>query len=191
MQLDSIVIGGGFYGARLALALRAEGESVLLLEREPTLLGRASLVNQARVHNGYHYPRSILTSVRSRQNYDRFREEYAESIEILRVETRSSGFWAAYSVLEPFAEETIGRWIDLACRKIWLTGTAEQQPTRAIQLGTETLRLARLLKTIHPETSQVEWRHILADFERSYFASPGQTDHWPRSPFLIARIVAI
>jgi hypothetical protein len=53
---------------------------VLLLEREPTLLGRASLVNQARVHNGYHYPRSILTSVRSRRNYDRFREEYADAV---------------------------------------------------------------------------------------------------------------
>jgi glycine/D-amino acid oxidase-like deaminating enzyme len=80
MVFDSIVVGGGFYGARLSLALRAEGESVLLLEREPMLLGRASLVNQARVHNGYHYPRSILTSVRSRQNYDRFRAEYADAV---------------------------------------------------------------------------------------------------------------
>lgn len=80
MEFDSIIIGGGFYGARLALALRAEGDSVLLLEREPVLLGRASLINQARVHNGYHYPRSILTSVRSRQNYDRFRSEYADCV---------------------------------------------------------------------------------------------------------------
>jgi glycine/D-amino acid oxidase-like deaminating enzyme len=80
MRYDAIVIGGGFYGARLSLALRAAGERVLLLEREPTLLGRASLVNQARVHQGYHYPRSILTAVRSHQNYDRFREEYHEAM---------------------------------------------------------------------------------------------------------------
>jgi glycine/D-amino acid oxidase-like deaminating enzyme len=80
VQFDSIIIGGGVYGARLALALRAERASVLLLEREPSLLGRASLINQARVHNGYHYPRSILTSVRSRQNYDRFRAEYADCV---------------------------------------------------------------------------------------------------------------
>lgn len=80
MRYDSIIIGGGFYGARLALALRAEGDSVLLLEKEPGLLGRASLINQARVHQGYHYPRSILTSVRSRQNYDRFRDEYADCV---------------------------------------------------------------------------------------------------------------
>jgi glycine/D-amino acid oxidase-like deaminating enzyme len=80
MRYDAIVIGGGFYGARLSLALRGAGERVLLLEREPMLLGRASLVNQARVHQGYHYPRSILTAVRSRQNYDRFREEYHEAM---------------------------------------------------------------------------------------------------------------
>jgi glycine/D-amino acid oxidase-like deaminating enzyme len=80
MRVDSVIIGGGVYGARLALALRAEGESVLLLEREPVLLGRASLINQARVHNGYHYPRSTLTSVRSRQNYDRFRSEYSDCV---------------------------------------------------------------------------------------------------------------
>jgi glycine/D-amino acid oxidase-like deaminating enzyme len=80
MRYDAIVIGGGFYGGRLSLALRAAGESVLLLEREPMLLGRASLVNQARVHQGYHYPRSILTAVRSRQNYERFREEYREAM---------------------------------------------------------------------------------------------------------------
>src|SRR5436190_22359496 len=80
MRYDAIVIGGGFYGARLSLSLREAGESVLLLEREPQVLGRASLVNQARVQQGYHYPRSILTAVRSRQNYDRFHEEYHEAM---------------------------------------------------------------------------------------------------------------
>src|SRR5689334_16069220 len=69
---DAVVVGGGFYGARLALLLRRRGERVLLVEREATLLARASIRNQARVHNGYHYPRSVLTSMRSRVNYRRF-----------------------------------------------------------------------------------------------------------------------
>jgi len=77
----AVVIGGGFYGARLALKLRAYGSRVTLVEREPLLLGRASLRNQARVHNGYHYPRSILTSLRSRMNYSRFLAEYAECVD--------------------------------------------------------------------------------------------------------------
>ena len=74
--VDAIVIGGGFYGARVGLMLARHGRSVLLLERESALLQRASLVNQARVHTGYHYPRSILTSRRSRVNYAQFVAEY-------------------------------------------------------------------------------------------------------------------
>jgi glycine/D-amino acid oxidase-like deaminating enzyme len=80
-ELDAIVVGGGFYGARLALMLGELGKQVLLVEREPELLARASLRNQARVHNGYHYPRSILTSLRSRLNYARFVDDYAECVD--------------------------------------------------------------------------------------------------------------
>ncbi|MEO6877528.1 MAG: FAD-dependent oxidoreductase [Gemmatimonadaceae bacterium] len=77
-EYDTVVIGGGFYGTRLALEMRRRGGRVLLVERDARLLGRASLRNQARVHNGYHYPRSILTSLRSRLNYSRFLDEYGE-----------------------------------------------------------------------------------------------------------------
>jgi glycine/D-amino acid oxidase-like deaminating enzyme len=80
-ELDAVVVGGGFYGARLALMLGELGKQVLLVEREPELLARASLRNQARVHNGYHYPRSILTSLRSRLNYARFVHDYAECVD--------------------------------------------------------------------------------------------------------------
>jgi glycine/D-amino acid oxidase-like deaminating enzyme len=80
-ELDAVVVGGGFYGARLALLLGDLGKQVLLVEREPELLARASLRNQARVHNGYHYPRSILTSLRSRLNYARFVDDYAECVD--------------------------------------------------------------------------------------------------------------
>jgi glycine/D-amino acid oxidase-like deaminating enzyme len=79
-RYDTVVIGGGFYGCRLALTMRERG-TVCLVEREPALLVRASLLNQARVHHGYHYPRSILTSLRSRANYARFLDEYADCID--------------------------------------------------------------------------------------------------------------
>jgi glycine/D-amino acid oxidase-like deaminating enzyme len=78
--MSAVVIGGGFYGARAALLLSAAGRPVTLLEREPELLARASLFNQARVHGGYHYPRSILTSLRSRRNYARFVAEYRDCV---------------------------------------------------------------------------------------------------------------
>jgi glycine/D-amino acid oxidase-like deaminating enzyme len=77
---DAAVVGGGFYGASLALELRSRMSRVLLIEREPRLLQRASYINQARVHNGYHYPRSILTSLRSRHNYPRFCDDFPQAI---------------------------------------------------------------------------------------------------------------
>lgn len=78
---DAIVVGGGFYGCALALHLKTRNERVLLLEREDGLLKRASFVNQARVHNGYHYPRSLLTAIRSHINYRRFKQDYAYAID--------------------------------------------------------------------------------------------------------------
>jgi glycine/D-amino acid oxidase-like deaminating enzyme len=79
--MAAIVIGGGFFGCSLALALRERGERVTLLERERDLLLRASANNQARIHGGYHYPRSILTGLRSRVNYPRFAAEFASCID--------------------------------------------------------------------------------------------------------------
>jgi len=78
MNGSAIVIGGGFFGSMIALHLRSRGfESVTLCEREEHLLSRASYANQARVHNGCHYPRSYLTALRSRANFPRFSREFA------------------------------------------------------------------------------------------------------------------
>ncbi len=76
-----VVIGGGFYGASLAVWLRQHFPKVILFERESRLMTRASRVNQARLHNGYHYPRSFLTAARSHANLVAFREKYPEAVE--------------------------------------------------------------------------------------------------------------
>ncbi len=44
------------------------------------LLSRASYSNQARVHNGYHYPRSFTTAYRSRINLPRFVRDWPDAI---------------------------------------------------------------------------------------------------------------
>lgn len=78
---DAIVVGGGFFGCSLAIHLRRDlGLRVVLYEMAAGALGRASYANQARVHNGYHYPRSLLTAVRCRVNFPRFVSDYAECI---------------------------------------------------------------------------------------------------------------
>lgn len=81
LTCDAIVLGGGFFGCEIALELRRIGfERVILFEREPDLLRRASSLNQARVHHGYHYPRSYGTAIRSRRNFLRFAEDYRDAI---------------------------------------------------------------------------------------------------------------
>lgn len=77
---DTAIVGGGLYGCCLAIHLQRLGGRVVILEAGADLLQRASYVNQARVHGGYHYPRSILTGVRSRINFPRFVADYKECI---------------------------------------------------------------------------------------------------------------
>src|SRR4051812_21039143 len=77
---DALIVGGGFYGLYLAEVLASRLRRVLLCERGPDLMGRASSANQARVHNGYHYPRSVLTALRSRVNFPRFVDEFRPAV---------------------------------------------------------------------------------------------------------------
>lgn len=76
---DVAVIGGGFYGLCIA-AHMSNGHRVLVLEKEDNLMERASRTNQARVHTGFHYPRSFVTAFRSLFNLPRFIAEFRHAI---------------------------------------------------------------------------------------------------------------
>ncbi|MGF1726767.1 FAD-dependent oxidoreductase [Photobacterium nomapromontoriensis] len=80
LSKDVVIIGGGFFGLFIAEFLAKAGKSVLLVEKENDLMQRASYVNQARVHNGYHYPRSVLTALRSRISFPRFVDEFRDCV---------------------------------------------------------------------------------------------------------------
>ncbi len=81
-DFDAVIIGGGFYGAVIAIYLASRGDfkRILLVERETGLMLRASYNNQARVHNGYHYPRSFTTAYRSRVNFPKFLRDWPDVI---------------------------------------------------------------------------------------------------------------
>lgn len=76
----AVVLGGGFFGCATAIHLAQKGWSVDVLEQGAELMQRASYVNQARLHNGYHYPRSFQTAIRSRANMPQFCEVYPEAV---------------------------------------------------------------------------------------------------------------
>lgn len=78
---DALIIGAGFFGLEIALELRRLGlRRILVVEREDGIMRRASYVNQARVHNGYHYPRSPMTADRSHANFEQFVTDYADAV---------------------------------------------------------------------------------------------------------------
>lgn len=106
---DAAVIGGGFFGCSLALVLARSLDRVVLLEKESDLLQRASYANQARVHNGYHYPKSLLTALRSRVNFPRFLEDYADCID--------DTFEQHYAIARRFSDVN-ARQFQLFCQRI-------------------------------------------------------------------------
>jgi glycine/D-amino acid oxidase-like deaminating enzyme len=80
MWVDRVVLGAGVFGLRAADLLLAAGETVALVDLERRPVVRASLINQARVHNGYHYPRSVYTAVQSARYYDRFVADFPQAV---------------------------------------------------------------------------------------------------------------
>lgn len=74
---DKIIIGAGFYGLYSALFCGLKGQNILVLECESSPFKRATYINQARVHQGYHYPRSLSTAMRSAEYFERFNKDFS------------------------------------------------------------------------------------------------------------------
>ncbi|MDO8365907.1 MAG: FAD-dependent oxidoreductase [Saprospiraceae bacterium] len=75
-RFDFVIVGGGIFGCYAALHLAGRGAKVAILEKEARLFQKASLVNQARLHSGYHYPRSVATAAMSDEHKARFTVEH-------------------------------------------------------------------------------------------------------------------
>lgn len=77
---DKIIIGAGLYGLYSAERCGKRGENILVLEYDDAAFKRATYINQARVHKGYHYPRSYFTAIKSAGYFARFNKDYGFSI---------------------------------------------------------------------------------------------------------------
>lgn len=77
LRYDKIIIGSGLYGLYSALKCGEVGQKVIVLERDPSAFMRATYINQARVHMGYHYPRSYSTAIKSAHYFQRFCRDYS------------------------------------------------------------------------------------------------------------------
>jgi len=79
-EFDAIVLGAGIYGLYAARLLGQRKQKIALIEADTGPFQRASLINQARVHHGYHYPRSYSTAVTAAHYFDRFNHDFAFAI---------------------------------------------------------------------------------------------------------------
>lgn len=116
MKYDKIIIGAGIYGLYAALYCGKKGEKVLVLEKEKKAFDRATYINQARVHMGYHYPRSYSTAIKSANYFERFNDDYGFSIlsEFDQVYATSTNFsWTNASEFKKFCKNA-----DILCDEV-------------------------------------------------------------------------
>lgn len=76
MKYKKIILGAGLYGLYSALYCGKKGENIIVLECDSEAFKRATYINQARVHMGYHYPRSYSTAIKSAKYFDKFNKDY-------------------------------------------------------------------------------------------------------------------
>ncbi len=108
MKYDKIIIGAGIYGLYAALFCGKKGENVVVLEKEAKPFTRATYINQARVHMGYHYPRSYSTAIKSAGYFERFNKDYGFSIlsEFHQVYATSTNFsWTNAEQFKKFCKD--------------------------------------------------------------------------------------
>ncbi|MEX1307496.1 MAG: FAD-dependent oxidoreductase, partial [Eubacteriales bacterium] len=109
MVYDKIIIGAGLYGLYAAEKCGQKGESVLVLEYDDTAFTRATYINQARVHMGYHYPRSYSTAKKSAGYFERFSQDYDFCIHraFEKIYAISANFsWTSADQFKKFCSDT-------------------------------------------------------------------------------------
>ena len=106
-KYDKIIIGAGLYGLYSAYFCAVRGQHILVLECDPAPFKRATYINQARVHQGYHYPRSLSTAMKSAGYFEKFNRDYGFCInqEFKQIYATSSEYsWSDGAQFRKFCE---------------------------------------------------------------------------------------
>lgn len=143
-QFDKIIIGAGLYGLYAALFCAKKGQKVLVLEHDPEAFSRATYINQARVHMGYHYPRSYTTAKKSADYYDRFLEDYGFCIhnKFDKIYAISKNFsWTNAAQFKKFCADT-----NILCKPINTDDFFKEQLCEGAYLSEECTYDALVLK---------------------------------------------
>ncbi len=105
---DKIIIGAGLYGLYSALFCAKKNEKIIVLEKDNAPFSRATYINQARVHQGYHYPRSISTAAKSAHYFERFCKDFnfCINMEFQQIYATSSNYsWTNGKQFKKFCKD--------------------------------------------------------------------------------------
>jgi glycine/D-amino acid oxidase-like deaminating enzyme len=150
-RCNALVIGGGFYGLYLAEYLRRRYPRVVVCERDAALMRRASYNNQARVHHGYHYPRSILTAARSRMNFPRFVDEFRPAID--------AGFEKIYAIARNCSKTSASQFVQVMQR----VGAPIEPAGRAVARLFDREFVEEVFRTVEYAFDATKLREIMVD----------------------------
>jgi FAD dependent oxidoreductase len=108
LELDKhvVIIGGGIFGLTAAIVLGEKGFKVTVLEKGNDLMQEASMVNQNRIHYGYHYPRSRATCEESLAGLASFRAFYGRTI--------NTSFKKYYAIAKNNSHINVKQFVDFA-----------------------------------------------------------------------------
>ena len=119
MFYDRLIIGSGIYGLYAGITSKkkyGENCSVLIVDVEDSYFKRGSYINQARLHNGYHYPRSISTAGKSAGYFKRFYDDYKDCInnDFEKIYAIASDYsWTSGKQFKEFCDK-----LDLVCDEV-------------------------------------------------------------------------
>ncbi|NLL92432.1 MAG: FAD-dependent oxidoreductase [Ruminococcaceae bacterium] len=193
---DRIIIGAGLYGLYSAVESAKRGYSVLLLERENAPFSRATYINQARVHMGYHYPRSISTALKSRNYFERFVKDFEFCIadEFKKIYATSSKFsWTNRERFIKFCDDA-----DIPCEEISPDAYFKKGMCDGAFITTEYAYDWLILRDFYSEKIK-EYRNIDVKLNTAVCAIEKQADRYSiitsdggefESPFVISAVYA-
>ena len=158
-HVDRLVVGAGFFGLHGALVMARKGLRVAILDADAQPMMRASQVNQARVHNGYHYPRSLTTALSSVHYYGQFVRDFAEA-----VNTRFDQIYAiaqSQSFMSSDGFELFCRRAGVQCDPVdpsrWFRDGTVESAYRTDEYSFDAERLRRIMTAQVEDTPGVSW----------------------------------
>lgn len=141
--VDRVIIGAGMFGLYSALELAKKGFSVRIIDSDLSSMSRASCVNQARLHLGYHYPRSLSTARSTAHYYRRFIKDYPFAI--------NNHFKKIYAISRSFSHCSLDNFIKF-CK-------ASQIPCNELNLHAQNLFNPDLVEAVF-ETEESSFDYI-------------------------------